>query len=93
MSSRVPVYQVVVRSVPSRVGTQSGDNYSAGRYPDVPPSLASFQRCMMAIFSDLIEHIMEVFMDDFSVYAKDYDQCLENFVQILKALIEILAVD
>ncbi|WVZ80990.1 LOW QUALITY PROTEIN: hypothetical protein U9M48_028419 [Paspalum notatum var. saurae] len=27
---------------------------------------ASFQRCMMAIFSDFIEDIMEVFMDDFS---------------------------
>ncbi|WVZ84127.1 hypothetical protein U9M48_031188 [Paspalum notatum var. saurae] len=29
---------------------------------------ASFQRCMMAIFSDFIEDIMEVFMDDFSVH-------------------------
>jgi len=33
---------------------------------------------MMAIFSDLIENIMEVFMDDFSVYGKSFDQCLEN---------------
>jgi len=40
-SSRVPVRQVVVQSSPSRVGTQSGDNYPAGRYPDVPPSLAN----------------------------------------------------
>ena len=38
----------------------------------------------MAIFSDLIEHIMEVFMDDFSVYGKDYDQCLENLDKVLK---------
>ena len=44
----------------------------------------SFQRCMMAIFSDLIEHIMEVFMDDFSVYCKDFDQCLENLEKVLK---------
>ena len=29
---------------------------------------ATFHRCMTAIFSDLIENIMEVFMDDFSVY-------------------------
>ncbi|WVZ63711.1 hypothetical protein U9M48_013320 [Paspalum notatum var. saurae] len=29
---------------------------------------ASFQKCMMAIFSDFIENIMEVFMDDFSVH-------------------------
>jgi hypothetical protein len=28
----------------------------------------SFQRCMMFIFSDMIKEIMEVFMDDFSVY-------------------------
>jgi hypothetical protein len=26
---------------------------------------ASFQRCMMSIFSDMIEEIIEVFMDDF----------------------------
>ena len=31
----------------------------------------SFQRCMMSIFSDMIEEIMEVFMDDFSVYGKN----------------------
>ena len=40
MSSRVPVRRVVVQSGLGRVGTQSGDNYSAGRYPDVPPSSA-----------------------------------------------------
>ena len=40
-SSRVPVRRVVVQSGPSRVGTQSGDNYSVGRYPDVPPSATS----------------------------------------------------
>ena len=28
---------------------------------------ATFQRCMMAIFSDFCEKICEVFMDDFSV--------------------------
>ena len=47
-------------------------------------ALASFQRCMMAIFSDLIEHIMEVFMDDFSVYGKYFDQCLENLEKVPK---------
>jgi hypothetical protein len=33
----------------------------------------SFQRCMMAIFSDLIEKVMEVFMDDFFVYGKTFE--------------------
>ena len=45
---------------------------------------ASFQRCMMAIFSDLIENIMEVFMEDFSVYGKIFDECLENLDKVLK---------
>jgi hypothetical protein len=35
-------------------------------------ALTSFQRCMMSIFSDTIEEIMEVFMDDFSVYQKNF---------------------
>ncbi|GFZ02210.1 hypothetical protein Acr_15g0008180 [Actinidia rufa] len=29
---------------------------------------ATFQRCMISIFSDMVEKILEVFMDDFSVY-------------------------
>ena len=37
---------------------------------------ATFQRCMTAIFSDLIENIMKVFMDDFSVYGCSFDNCL-----------------
>jgi hypothetical protein len=45
---------------------------------------ASFQRCMLAIFSDLIENIMEVFMDNFSVYGKSFEECLENMDKVLK---------
>jgi hypothetical protein len=32
----------------------------------------SFQRCMMAVFSEFIEEIIEVFMDDLSVYGKTF---------------------
>jgi hypothetical protein len=39
---------------------------------------------MMAIFSDLIEDIMEVFMDDFSVYGTSFEHCLENLDRVLK---------
>ena len=31
-------------------------------------ALTTFQRCMMAIFSNMIEDIIEIFMDDFSVF-------------------------
>ena len=45
---------------------------------------ASFQRCMMSIFSDMIEKIMEVFMDDFFVYGKTFDECLKNIDRVLQ---------
>jgi len=39
---------------------------------------------MMAIFSNLIENIMEVFIDDFLVYAKDFNQWLDYLDKVLK---------
>ena len=33
---------------------------------------ATFQRCMMSIFSDLVEEVMEIFMDDFSIYGSHF---------------------
>ena len=47
-------------------------------------ALTTFQRCMTAIFSDLIENIMEVFMDDFSVYRYSFDVCLSNLEVVLQ---------
>jgi hypothetical protein len=44
----------------------------------------SFQRCMMAIFSDLIEKVMDVFMDDFSIYGKIFEVCLANLDKVWK---------
>ena len=45
---------------------------------------ATFQRCMMSIFSDFVEDIMEVFMDDFSVYGSTFDACLDNLSKFLQ---------
>ncbi|GKC57082.1 reverse transcriptase domain-containing protein [Tanacetum coccineum] len=44
----------------------------------------TFQRCMMAIFHDMIENTMEVFMDDFSVFGDSFDSCLSNLEKMLK---------
>ena len=41
-------------------------------------ALATFQRFMVSIFSDCIKHIIEVFMDDFTVYGDSFDNCLHN---------------
>ena len=45
---------------------------------------ATFQRCMTAIFADFVEEIMEVFMDDFSVYGTSFNTCLHNLDKVLQ---------
>ena len=45
---------------------------------------ATFQRCMMAIFNDTVEQIIEVFMDDFSVFGPYFDACLHNLNLVLQ---------
>ncbi|GJX01906.1 reverse transcriptase domain-containing protein [Tanacetum coccineum] len=44
----------------------------------------TFQRCMMAIFHDMIEKMMEVFMDDFSVFGNSFGTCLSHLDKMLK---------
>ena len=39
---------------------------------------------MMEIFSDMIELILEIFMDDFSVFRDSYEGCLENLQNVLE---------
>ncbi|KAL4386866.1 hypothetical protein GQ457_09G016810 [Hibiscus cannabinus] len=45
---------------------------------------ATFQRCMLAIFSDMVEEFLEVFMDDFSVSGETFDSCVGNLAKVLK---------
>ncbi|GKC60584.1 reverse transcriptase domain-containing protein, partial [Tanacetum coccineum] len=44
----------------------------------------TFQRCMMAIFHDMIEETMEVFMDNFSVFEDSFSSCLSHLDKMLK---------
>ena len=41
---------------------------------------------MVSIFIDYIESIIEVFMDDFSVYGNSFDTCLANLTLVLKKM-------
>jgi hypothetical protein len=41
---------------------------------------------MMAVFSEFIEEIVEVFMDDFFVYGKTFMDCWANLEKVLAAL-------
>ncbi|GJW48436.1 reverse transcriptase domain-containing protein [Tanacetum coccineum] len=44
----------------------------------------TFQRCIMAIFHDMIEETMEVFMDDFLVFKDSFSSCLSYLEKMLK---------
>ncbi|GKD77961.1 reverse transcriptase domain-containing protein [Tanacetum coccineum] len=47
-------------------------------------SPATFQRCMLAIFHDMIEESIEGFMDDFSVFRNSFDNYLNNLDKMLQ---------
>ncbi|XP_027343051.1 uncharacterized protein LOC113855618 [Abrus precatorius] len=48
----------------------------------------TFQRCMLSVFSDLIDNCMGMFMDDFTVYDSSFDSCLYNLTRVLERCVE-----
>ncbi|XP_038989072.1 uncharacterized protein LOC120112931 [Phoenix dactylifera] len=44
---------------------------------------ATFQRCMLSIFSDMVERFLEVFMDDFSVFGSSFENCVNHLRLVL----------
>ncbi|KAL4387958.1 hypothetical protein GQ457_09G016880 [Hibiscus cannabinus] len=44
---------------------------------------ATFQRCMMAIFYDMNEDCLEIFLDDFSTFGDNFDSYLSNLEKVL----------
>nr|GEW50806.1 reverse transcriptase domain-containing protein [Tanacetum cinerariifolium] len=62
--------------------------YGTFAYRRIPFGLCNapctFQRCMMAIFHDIIKKTMEVFMDDFSVFGNSFQSCLSYLEKMLK---------
>ncbi|GKC49390.1 DNA-directed DNA polymerase, partial [Tanacetum coccineum] len=78
------------------IGDKSGDDSDLGtpirridltNTPRKPFGLcnapATFQRCMTAIFHDIVEDFMEVFMDDFLVFGNSFNCCLANLDRML----------
>ncbi|KAD7477782.1 hypothetical protein E3N88_00918 [Mikania micrantha] len=49
---------------------------------------ATFQRCMMSIFSDMVGESLEIFMDDFSIFGSSFDKCLNQLTKVLKRCVE-----
>ncbi|GJY84749.1 reverse transcriptase domain-containing protein [Tanacetum coccineum] len=60
----------------------SNDNPPELELKDLPSHL----ECMMAIFHDMIEKTMEVFIDDFSVVSDSFTSCLSHLDKMLKRI-------
>nr|GEY82880.1 reverse transcriptase domain-containing protein [Tanacetum cinerariifolium] len=62
--------------------------YGTFAYRHMPFGLCNapgtFQRCMMAIFHDMIEKTMEVFMDDFLIFRNSFQTCISHLKKMLK---------
>ena len=43
---------------------------------------------MLSIFSDMVERIMEVYMDEIIVYGGDFEECLTNLETVMQRCIE-----
>ncbi|GKC26454.1 reverse transcriptase domain-containing protein [Tanacetum coccineum] len=61
------------------------DTYAYRRMPfGLCNAPTTFQRCILAIFHDMIEESVEVFIDDFSVFGNSFDKCLNNLDKMLQ---------
>ena len=49
---------------------------------------ATFQRFMLSLFSDMVERLLEIFMDDFSIYGDSFNQCLHHLELVLQRCVE-----
>ncbi|XP_070034315.1 uncharacterized protein [Nicotiana tomentosiformis] len=57
----------------------------------------TFQRCMMSIFTDMVEDFLEVFMDDFFIVGDSFEEFLDNldkdFSKVVNPLCKLLEKD
>nr|GEW22972.1 reverse transcriptase domain-containing protein [Tanacetum cinerariifolium] len=44
----------------------------------------TFQMCMLAIFHDMVEKTMEVFMDDFLIFGNSFENCLSRLDKMMQ---------
>nr|GFB06780.1 reverse transcriptase domain-containing protein [Tanacetum cinerariifolium] len=62
--------------------------YGTFAYRQMPFGLCNapgtFQRCMLAIFYDMVEKTMEDFIDDFSVFRNSFKNCLSRLDKMLQ---------
>ena len=81
-------YNQIVIAPDDQVKTTFTCTYGTFAFRRMPFGLcnapATFQRCMMSIFSNLVEEAMEIFVDDFSVYGSSFENCIQILETVLQ---------
>nr|GEW27938.1 reverse transcriptase domain-containing protein [Tanacetum cinerariifolium] len=81
-------YIQILINLPDQEKTTFTYPYGTFAYRRMPFGLCNapgtFQRCMMAIFHDMIEKTIEVFMDDFLVFEDSFSSCLSHLDTMLQ---------
>ncbi|GKB31873.1 hypothetical protein Tco_0871274 [Tanacetum coccineum] len=80
------------RTTPGESSGPARPNYASTTRFRAYPSTINFSTygsfssrwCMLAIFHDMIEESVEVFMDNFSVFGSSFDHCLNNLDKMLQ---------
>ena len=81
--------EIVVEDPEKTTFTCPFDTYAYRRMPfGLCNAPDTFQRYMLSIFSDLVERIMEVYMDDITVYGGSFEECVINLEIVLHRCIE-----
>nr|GEX45059.1 hypothetical protein [Tanacetum cinerariifolium] len=82
------IHEVIKRRPQDQEKTTFTYPYRTFAYRRMPFGLCNapgtFRRCMTAIFYDMIEKMMKVFMDDFSVFGNSFETCLSHLDKTLK---------
>nr|GEY98386.1 reverse transcriptase domain-containing protein [Tanacetum cinerariifolium] len=76
----LPSYKKELKVCDAKTVKSSVDKPSEVELKDLPPHL----ECMLAIFHDMVEKTIEVFMDDFSVFGNSFENYLSRLDKMLK---------
>lgn len=65
------------------------DTFAFRRMPfELCNAPTTFQRYMMSIFSNIVEKLVEVFMNDFLVHGDTFESCLKNANVVLRKCVK-----
>nr|GEV15657.1 reverse transcriptase domain-containing protein [Tanacetum cinerariifolium] len=79
-----PPTDLELEPLPDNLEYKRGIKIVANEKDELVPTRTVTCWCMLAIFHDMIEESVEVFIEDFSVFGNSFDNCLNNLDKMLQ---------